>query len=257
MAEASWYAITKDEQYSFELVRGSMLPSDSLKDQIATALYEGLIEVGYVKGLLERLGQTAVAQYLDKRGFVGTLSKRVADFGEIVAGNLLSDEEGLKQLIHKLRYRDKATWSMRLTDVFTVVVVNDQVEALCFASVKSGVTSPKTAVAVSGYQQLIEDYRVEHPEILFFTSEQLYREGRFTEAELFDRVLSSRGDVQRRFRLLLIFDRNAWKEEALSELDDNLDGDLPEFRAYLLVCDSMRELVDGCYQIATSRCYEQ
>jgi hypothetical protein len=257
MAASSWYALTKDGQYSFELLRGSMLPSDGLKDRIADALYEGLIEVGYVKGLLERLGQNAVAEYLDKRGFVGKLSKRVADFGEIIAGNLLSDEEGLKQLIHKLRYRDKATWSMRLTDVFTVAVVNDQIEALCFASVRSGVTSPPITVAASGYQQLVEDYRVEHPEILFFTSEQLYREGRFTEAKLFDRVLSSPRDVRRRFRLLLIFDSKAWHEGALSELDDQLDDDLPEFRAYLLVCDSMRELVDSCYQIATLRCYEQ
>lgn len=257
MAGASWYTLTKDEQYSFELLRGSMLLSHGPKNQIAAALYEGLIEVGYVKGLLERLGQQAVAQYLDKRGFVGKLSKRVADFGEIVAGNLLGDEEGLKKPIHKLRYRDKATWSMRLTDVFTIMVVKDQIEALCFASVKSGVTSPDGGVAVSGYQQLIEDHKVEHPEILFFTSEQLFREGRFAEAEQFDRVLSSRGDVQRRFRLLLIFDRKAWKEEALSELNDHLDADLPEFRAYLLVCDSMRELVEGCYEIATSRCYQR
>ena len=257
MAGASWYSLTKDEQYSFELLRGSMLLSQGLKNQIATALYEGLIEVGYVEGLLERLGQQAVAQYLAKRGFVGKLSKRVADFGEIVAGKLLGDEEGVKQPIHKLRYRDKATWSMRLTDVFTIVMVKDQIEALCFTSVRSGITSPNSDVAVSGYQQLVEDHKVEHPEILFFASEQLYREGLFAEVEQFDRVLSSRGDVQRRFRLVLVFDRKAWKEKALSQLNDHLSAELPEFRAYLLVCDSMRELVEGCYQVATARCYNR
>jgi len=257
LAGASWYNLTKDEQYSFELLRGSMLLGPVLEKQIADGLYEGLIEVGYVRGLLERLGQQAVAQYLAKRGFVGKLSKRVADFGEIVAGKLLGDEEGLQQPIHKLRYRDKADWSMRLTDVFTIAVVKDQIESLCFASVKSGVTSPDGDVAVSGYQQLIEDNKVEHPEILFFTDEQLYREGRFDEVEQFDRVLSSRGDVQRKFRLVLVFDSKAWKEKVLSELNDNLGVELPEFRAYLLVCDSMRELVEHCHQIATSRCYEQ
>jgi hypothetical protein len=257
MAASSWYALTKDEQYSFELLRGAMLPNEDLSGRIGGALYEGLIEVGYVKGLLERLGQSAVADYLDRRGFVGELSKRVADFGEIIAGSLLRDEEGLEQPIRKLRYRDNATWSMRLTDVFAVAVVNGQIEALCFASVRSGVTPPSATVATSGYQQLIEDYRVEHPEIFFFTSEQLYREGRLAELKRFDRVLSSPRDVHRRFRLLLIFDSKAWKEEVLSELDDNLDDDLPEFRTYLLVCDSMRQLVESCYQMATSKCYGQ
>src|SRR5207245_11776746 len=94
------------------------------------------------------------------------------------AVTLICDHECLLHPICKLRYRERSDWAMRLTDVFTIRMVDGDISEFDFASVKSGITKPPTGIAVQGYEQLQDDAEIERPEILFFASEQLYRQGR-------------------------------------------------------------------------------
>ena len=238
-------------------MRGSFYTDDSAREFYGGLLYEGLLEVGYVEGLLDRFGQRGVRAYLSSRGFVGKLSTRVGDFGEVLAGALLQNEESLEQPIPKLRYREKATWNMRLTDVFALGIVDDRIESFCFASVKSGTTTPDPKVGVSGYAQLREDAQVEYPEIFWFVSEQLYRQSRFEEVTRLDDALLSVQPLPKRYRLILVFDSERWREEVLTLLDEGFEDGLLDFKTYLLTCPAMRDVVEVSYKIATDRSYGQ
>ena len=152
--------LTRDDTRTFPLNRVVARGSD-LVDACSELLFDGLLEVDYVKHLLEAHGLNALESYLDNRGFAKKLNLRVGDFGEVVSASVIAEAETLVVPIKKLRYRERFDWPMRLTDGFCVQVQASKITAFVFISVKSGVTKPNDDVVTQGYDQLLEDSRVE------------------------------------------------------------------------------------------------
>jgi hypothetical protein len=243
-----------DDSYKFPITRGHASEPDKLQETVSDLLYRCLLEIDYVAGLLKEHGEAAVERYLGSRGFIGELPKRVGDFGEVLAGSVICELEEQTLPIYKLRYRERADWSMRLTDVFSIQSDAERITAFCFTSVKSGVTRPTVNVALEGYKQLLDDFEHEHPQILGFISEQLFRQNRFDELTLFDSAMSARYEIQKLYRLFLVFDAIIWNNRLIDTLAETEDI-IKDFKCYVLLVDAMRNLVEDCYRAATDRCF--
>jgi len=253
----AWLRFVEDEpSFTFRVLRGEGPQDDERVSAAGDLLLDGLLEVAYLENLARKYGDAAVQQYLDARGFKGKLSKRVGDFGEVLAGAAICENETLTQPIRKLRYRERADWAMRLSDVFSLRVEGTDITAFCYMSVKSGVTRPKREVAVDGYDQLLEDNAQEHPEVLFFVAEQLARQGRWEEIDRLDRAITSAVPTPKMFRLALVFDRDQWRDDLLMELDDR-EQVLEDFAVYVVRLEHMREVVERAYGLATERCFSR
>lgn len=251
-----WYRLQSDGSFGFACARGELVDGETTVGHIANVLQTGLLNPEFVQHLRESGGRTRVEEYLATRGFSQKLNTRVGDFGEVVAAALLEDEERHLQPVRKLRYRETADWAMRLTDVFTLRLNTEgEIDALCFTSVKAGVTRPSAQTATEGYRQLVADASDAHPEIIGFVSERLYESGDYEGLARFDRMASRPEQVTRLYRLALLFDGNAWHEDVIATLDANLDPVLPEFKVYLLLASNLRGTVHRCYDQAANRCY--
>lgn len=139
---------------------------------------------------------------------------------------------------------------MRLTDVFSIRIEDDEITGFCFSSVKAGITSPPQNVALDGYDQLVKDFNRPKPEILFFIQERLFEASDFDQLERFDRVAARSEPIDRLYRLILVFDQEAWKESVIEHLDEHRTPDLPNFAAYLLLGTALRDTVSRCYTLA-------
>ena len=251
----AWLRFTSDDDsFSFRLFRGGGSADEEKMRALGDLLFDGLLEVTYVKRLAEKYGETALGKYLEARGFRGKLGKRVGDFGEVLAGAAICENESLTQLVQKLRYRERADWPMRLTDVFSVRVEGADITAFCFTSVKSGVTHPAATVGVEGYKQLLDDSKSEHPEILHFVSENLFRQDLWEELLRLEQAMTSDSPTPKIYRLALIFDRDQWREDILTELGES-EQTLDDFVVYAVLLERMRDIVEASYSLATERCF--
>ncbi|MGE3537816.1 MAG: hypothetical protein AB7N91_10335 [Candidatus Tectimicrobiota bacterium] len=246
-------AVEVDDRYHFALQRGTLLAGDPITEFLAALLARCLTDPEFVARMLQQSGPAVLAAYLASRGFPEKMNLRVGDFGEVLAGVVLESEEALIQPILKLRYRETSTWAMRLTDVFSIRIEDDEITGLCFCSVKAGITPPPQNVALDGYDQLVKDFNRPKPEILFFTQERLWDARDFDQLERFDRVAALPAPVDRLYRLILIFDQEVWKESVIEQLHEHRTQDLPDFAAYLLLGTALRDTVSLCYALAQKK----
>ena len=251
----AWLQFADDGSYSFELVRGRGAPDEEKVNALAKLLFEGLLEVGYVIHLAEKYDDEWLREYVETRGFVGKLHKRIGDFGEVLAGAAICDNEGLTEPLPKLRYRVRTDLPMHLTDTFSVKVEEGEITVFCYTSVKSGVTRPPASVAVAGYKQLLDDAALEHPEILYLISENLYRQGRWDDLDRLERAMTATAPTPKAYRLASLFERDEWREDMLSELED-FDRTLDDFVCYVVLLENMRQTVEASYRLATEMCFK-
>ena len=119
-----WYNAKEDTNYRFNLQRGVLTDSPAVEQTVGGFLLDGLANVELMKSILRRVGLTAAVNYFDAH-VASRENVQIGDFGEVVAGHLLEDAEGLKRLIEKLRHRESPEWPMKLTDVFCVSVQDE------------------------------------------------------------------------------------------------------------------------------------
>ena len=99
---ADWIPLNEDDTHEFPCLRGRGSTNPDAPVYLGTLLHQALIEVEYVRALLSEHGQEAVAQYLESRGFIGKLSLRVGDLGEVLAGAVICEAESLVLPIQKV-----------------------------------------------------------------------------------------------------------------------------------------------------------
>lgn len=252
-----WCNLQADETYGFPLTRGTVTDRQDVWEGLAEELGQGLVNPAYIARTLERCGMHTAAEYFKEHGFGRKLNTRVGDFGEVAAGRLLEHAEGLVQPIRKLRYRETGGWAMRLTDVFSVALSENGISLLCFTSVKSSINAPDSKVGIAGYEQLAEDATRHRPEILHFVTARLYDEGQWDLLERFEQIETQSQPPERAFRLALVFDLGAWKEDPLANLDEHIDDPLPGFQSYLLLASDLRSRLSECYVAAEQWCLNQ
>ena len=136
-----WYNAKEDTNYRFKLQRGVLTDSPAIEQTVGGFLLDGLANVELVKSILRRVGLTAAVSYFDAH-VASSENVQIGDFGEVVAGHLLEDAEGLVRLIEKLRHRESPDWPMKLTDVFCVRFHDETIASFFFGEAKAGTTTP-------------------------------------------------------------------------------------------------------------------
>ena len=157
-----WYELEADDSFAFELQRGVLVESPTLEYAVGPFLLSGLANVTHLKGILQRAGLTAAADYFEAH-VASSENVRIGDFGEVVAGHLLQTEEQLAKPIEKLRYRESRDWPMKLTDVFCVRIDGDRIVGFVFGEAKAGTTPPRGSLGKDAYRQIHRDIEGEEP----------------------------------------------------------------------------------------------
>ena len=246
-----WYELGERVSEPFNLVRVSIMGGSETAETLGQFLFHGLTNTDHLGDLMARHGYGPVADYIRERRVPTKLNIRVANFGEIVSGHLLEEEEELIRPIEKLRYTFNHEWSPHLTDVFAVLVEDDEITTIAYCEVKAGTTSPDADVGANGYKDLLKAWRNKTPEILHFTAERLWEAQRFDEYERLDRAMYGATPVPQLLRLVLIFDEAAWKDSVLDAVEAAVEQDAPpadSFVCYLVMRDDLRTLVNDSFE---------
>lgn len=245
-----WYTVEDDANYSFDLRRGVLANSPLVEQTVGVFLLNGLANLGQLKSILRRMGLTAAVNHFDAH--VATRQNvRIGDFGEVVAGHLLEDAEGVTQLIEKLRHRESPNWPMKLTDVFCVRFQDERIVSFVFGEAKAGTTKPSVALGQEAYRQVYQDFEDEEPQILFFTLDRLAESNKTDAYMQLEEAMHQATPVPRALRLVFVFEEDVWRDEILRALhDDFASGDLPlanDFRCYVLTRDGLKDVICGAY----------
>ena len=245
-----WYNVNEDTSYRFKLQRGVLTGSPAIEETVGGFLLDGLANVELVKSILRRLGLTAAVNYFDAH-VASRENIQIGDFGEVVAGHLLEDAEGLKRLIEKLRHRESPDWPMKLTDVFCVRFQDETIASFFFGEAKAGTTTPNVGLGQQAYKRAYQEIEDEEPQILFFTLDRLV-EGNKHEAYIqLDEAMHQSPPVPRALRIVFVFDEKSWRDSILEALNDDFaSGDLTlaeDFRCYVLTREGLKDVVRGSY----------
>ena len=135
-----WYNAKEDTNYRFKLQRGVLTESPAVEQTVGGFLLDGLANVELMKSILRRVGLVAAVSYFDAH-VASREHVQIGDFGEVVAGHLLEEAEGLERLIEKLRHRESPDWPMKLTDVFCVRFQDETIASFYFGEAKAGTTT--------------------------------------------------------------------------------------------------------------------
>ena len=246
----NWYELSDRSNGPFTLVRASIIGSSDTTETLGRFLLDGLTDTDYLAALTARHGFGRAADYIQERRVPSKLNIRVADFGEIVSGHLLEEEECLLRPIEKLRYTFNHEWSPHLTDIFAVLIEDDEISTFAFCEVKAGTTPPDADAGAKGYRDLLKTSREKTPEILHFTAERLWEAQRFDHYDRLDRAMSSPTPVPQLLRLVLVFDQLAWSDSVLDHVATAFAQDPPSndsFVCYLVTRPGLRSLVDESF----------
>ena len=245
-----WYTIEEDTTYTFQLQRGVLASSPIVENTVGRFLLSGLSNVEHLKGILQRFGLTAAADYFAAHVATGD-NVRIGDFGEVVAGHLLEEAEGVVRPIDKLRYRESPDWPMKLTDVFCVRVDGGHIVSFIFGEAKAGTTRPNSVLGQKAYQQLYREIEDEEPQILFFALDKLLDAKDHPAYFQLEEAMHRTTPVPRALRMVFIFDEASWRENVLSTLDDAFKSDelvlADDFKCYVLTRDGLRGVITDAY----------
>ena len=245
-----WYELGDRASEPFNLTRVSITGGSETAETLGKFLLRGLTDTGHLGDLMARHGYEHAAEYIKTRRSPTKLNIQVAHFGEVVAGHLLEEEEGLIRPIEKLRYTFNHEWSPHLTDIFAVLVEDDEITTFTYCEVKAGTTRPDADVGADGYKDLLKVWRQKTPEILHFTAERLWDSQRFDEYDRLDRAMSSATSVPQMLRLALVFDEVAWSDSVIDAVEDVVLQDAPpddSFVCYLVTRAGLRALVQDSF----------
>jgi len=241
---------SENGNYSFPVVyqRDGPVQRDDLLAYLSNEVSSNLINPEYLKQAAEIAGLATVRQYLDEYVITRVTSTRNGDFGEILGSLMLREKEDYLIPIQKLRYREAKDWSPRLTDILALKVSNHTVQLVCYAEAKTR-TLPDNDAGKEGYERLKRDSEVPHPEILHFVSARLWDTKNWPVLKLILQLFSSRADYVREFRLLLIYDRDAWRTKVLDVIEE-VQPDINNFSVQVVLLSRLQCLIDDCYSRA-------
>ncbi|PLS80217.1 MAG: hypothetical protein CYG59_09175 [Chloroflexi bacterium] len=232
-------------------------PDDTLKHYVAQKLLLAHANPEMLRRELQILADDAanmqlfvIREYIEQQVLPDKdkIATRVGNFGEIIASNYLVEFEGFTFPIYKLRFREKKDWSMRLTDLFLIKLVDGQPPSICYGEVKTKSSGCDLQLAVKGHNSLAKDDALSDPEILRFICVWLYETEMFEEAELFSNIRLGKIQYSKRHDLFLIHDKSTWTDQILDNLEIcDLDNRLVDFSVKVLQIADLRTLIDTTY----------
>ena len=249
--EPTWYGVTGTETEPFPITEVVIEESPGVEEKCGRFLLEGLADTDRMAGILARHGQKKVSDFIRGHKIPTRLSTRVANFGEVISGRLLEDEEGFIRPIEKLRYTFNRDWSPHLTDVFALAIEDDAITHFVYSEVKSGTTRPNSEVGADGYKDLVKTSRQDIPEILYFTHERLDESQRYEDRDRLENAMYQVDRIASLFRLELVFDDGVWRGEIMDAVETAFEQDpLPDgtFVCYLVTKTDLRSLVNDSFE---------
>lgn len=245
-----WYELQADDTHAFEFQRGVLVDSPALENAVGPFLLNSLVNTAHLKMIFQRAGLNAAAEYFEAH-VASSENVRIGDFGEVIAGRLLEEEEHVSRPIEKLRYRESPDWPMKLTDVFCVRVEEDRFVGFVFGEDKAGTTPPRNSLGKDAYRQIHRDIEGDEPKILFFTLDRLLDNRDVRAYSQLDDAMHRIPPVPSALRLVFVFDSDSWREIVLDGLDDGIESEeielADDFICYLLTRDDLREAIAGAY----------
>lgn len=249
--EPAWYRIIKYDEEPFPKRTAVIEDVTGLEERCGGFLLEGLADTDHMAGILARHGQERVSDFIRGHKIPTKISTQVASFGEVISGRLLEEEEGFIRPIEKLRYTFNRDWSPHLTDVFALVVKDDEITHFVYSEVKSGTTRPNSEVGADGYAGLIMTSREHTPEILYFTHERLDESQRFEDRDRLENAMFQADRMPNLFRLGLVFDEKVWHSAVMDAVEAAFKREpLPDgtFACYLITKADLRSLVNDSFK---------
>ena len=245
-----WYTVEAEGSYAFELQRGALAGSPTVENTVGAFLVDSLINLERLKAILQHIGLGTAAAYFAAH----VASKehiRIGDFGEVVAGRLLQDAEGVIQPVEKLRYRTSPDLPMNLTDVLCAKLESGEIVSLVFCEAKAGTTPPKGTLARDAYRQAYHDIEADEPQILFFAMDRLLENSEDTAYLQFHEAMHRTEPVPRALRLVFVFDSKAWRDGTMDDLNDAFAAEeLPlaeDLICYVITRDELKAVIEGSY----------
>lgn len=202
---------------------------------------------------VEALDLDVIKKYVEEevlptqeRGF--KLSTWIGNFGEILAAQFLIETEGFWFPIYKLRFREKRTWAMQLTDLCLIKVDGLTKPLVCYGEVKTKSSACDLELGRKGHDSLVKDDALQKPEILRFVCSLLYSMGKYKEAEFISRLRLGRLEYDRKHLLFLVHEQTIWDEEILDNLQTHkLSSDLVGFSVNVVLIQQLRQIIDESY----------
>jgi len=181
-----------------------------------------------------------------KEGF--KLSTRIGNFGEVLAAQYLMESERFWFPIHKLRFREKKDFAMKLTDLCLIKTDGLIKPLICYGEVKTKSSTYDKNLGKKGHKSLGKDDALQKPEILRFVCNLLYSMERLDEANFLSKLRLGKIEYDRKHTLFLVHEKNSWRDEILDNLNaEELDSKLIGFSVNVIQIHKLRSIIDESY----------
>lgn len=248
----NWFNVDKRDPCSYKFVVEDITeinqpnlvdPDDPILDSFANFLLTAHADPDMIREecniLLEELNSldlNIIKSYIEQKilpaqetGVKGLA--RIGNFGEILSSHLLMSFQGFSLPIYKLRYREKQSWAMKLTDLCLINRDESLTKPLvCYGEVKTKSARYDANLGIAGHESLVKDDALEDPEILKFFCTILYNNNKYDEATFFSRLRLGKIGYDKQYHLFIVHEKTTWKDEILDRLNTHpLDSRLTNF----------------------------
>lgn len=205
---------------------------------------------------LQTLDLIILRQYVESHILPGNTSSlekitRIGNFGEILATQILIEFEKFWLPLYKLRFREKRSWAMKLTDLCLIKTEGLEKPLVCYGEVKTKSSSCNFRLGVEGHDSLVKDDALENSEILSFFSNILFTMGKYEEAEFLQKIQLGKIDFDRQHFLFIVHEKSTWDEKILANLNEhNLSPHLIDFSVNVVLVNQLRKVIDESYSRA-------
>ncbi len=218
-------------------------------DVIERYVCEQILELDWAEikqKLLDSYLSKEIFPDLHKGGLV--LSTRIGNWGEALAAKYLVTFEGFWFPIYKLRLREKKDWAAKLTDLCLLKTDGLDKPLVCYSEVKTHSSRCDENLGIEGHNSLVGDDALDDPEILRLIKAWLYENGEIDKAKFFSDLKAGRIECDTRHDLYIMHDTNTWKEDILTNLDNNgIDERLVDFSVRVFLINNLRDIIDKTY----------
>ena len=214
--------------------------SSEVKSHLTELLVEARFDLPFLQVVTKRLGWKTVQKHLISTSQPTVPILRRGFFGEVLTSGILVEFFSYIIPVQKFQFAISANQSLPGTDLIAIKKNERSLSEVCFVESKLRTTAD-TGAAIQGYKQLKKDYSERIPQMVLFILARLFE----TKDPLFENFLNylrDRRDMARveRFRLGLAWERDAWTETVLKNLEEEVDD--PELPRLVVQCARVREL---------------
>ena len=200
--------------------------SDETRDYVSNLLRDSRFAPDFLADMAGILGWDKVRDTILSGASPGAIPTKRGDFGEVIITSLLEESHGYKIPVRKLRYKVTRNQLLQGTDALAIQVnAEGKITEVCFVESKLRTATRSAAgrnLAVTGCDQLKNDFDFKLPDILQFVAQRLHE----TKDELFKpfvEYMGTRADTTDidTFCLGLVWERSEWEEQILQNLEDH------------------------------------